>query len=114
MGDTKMDKELFDRISRNSILAVFEAAAKYLAEEEKMECEEEDQEVIPVEDEEEKNWEGLPVLKGFNAFEEDPDEYVQGKEIGIPHNQLLVSSPIQGMLKPSPMFAQIFTISEED
>jgi hypothetical protein len=32
--------------------------------------------------------------------------------MGIPKNQLLVSSPYQGMLKTAPMFAQIFRIEE--
>lgn len=115
-----MKSELFDRLAKNSILAVFEAASKYLDEE--LQDEDEPQVSmaheayqedlsLPSEDSYE-NWEGMPECKGFDAFEEDPEEYTSGKYIGIPRNQLIVSSPIQGMLKPSPLFASVFRIEE--
>lgn len=116
-----MDKrDLIDRLTRSSILSVFEAASKMYDLEDRMlgmdEMYEEPayQEDLTLSDiDEDENWEGMRLCRGFDAFEEDPDDFLEGKEIGIPRNQLIVSSPIQGMMKPSPLFAALFQMPEE-
>lgn len=108
--------ELIERLSRSSILSVFEAASKMLEDDRDLDLEpvqEAYQEDLTMSGEDEyENWEGMPMCEGFDAFEVDPDDALEGMKMGIPKNQLLVSSPYQGMLKAAPMFAQIFRIEE--
>ena len=116
-----MDKyELIERLGRNSILAVFEAAKSMLDEDdidlepEVLDARDAYQEDLTLEEDDPyENWEGMPICEGFDAFEEDPESFTSGRKIGIPKNQLLVSSPLQGMLKPNPILA-LFQLREED
>ena len=124
IGDRTMnDKERYDfiqRLGQSSIMAVFEAASKMLDMEddrdvvaETMDSRDAFMEDLSLSmDEPYENWEGMPMCEGFDAFEEDPDDFLEGKKIGIPRNQLIVSSPFQGMLKPSP-FAALFVLPED-
>jgi len=109
---------LIERLSRNSILAVFEAATKMLENDYLPAVEPEDDEIMEglsmADQEDDENWEGMSLFQGFNAFEVDPDDYIQGGDMGIPRNQLLVSSPYQGMLKPMAPYAQLFHFPEEE
>lgn len=47
---------------------------------------------------------------GFNAFEEDPDDYLQGKEIGVPMDQLMVGNYAHYSYNP---LSDIFKIEED-
>jgi hypothetical protein len=114
-----MDREEFiQKLGRSSILAVFEAASKMFdedyEEEEILDAREAYQEDLSFGSEDPyETWEGMPMCEGFDAFEEDPEDFTEGREIGIPRNQLIVSSPMQGMLKPNPILA-LFQVREED